>query len=53
MDDLLRLPAVSRIHFIRGISGANTGMEWGNNGGSTVQNTAMACFRAQVLGVPT
>src|SRR6478672_3966345 len=28
MDDLMRLPAVSRMHFIE--CGANTGMEWGN-----------------------
>jgi sulfane dehydrogenase subunit SoxC len=28
MDDLMRLPSVSRIHFIE--CGANTGMEWGN-----------------------
>ena len=28
MDDLMRFPSVSRIHFIE--CGANTGMEWGN-----------------------
>ena len=28
LDDLMRLPSVSRIHFIE--CGANTGMEWGN-----------------------
>ncbi len=28
MDDLMRLPSVSRFHFIE--CGANTGMEWGN-----------------------
>lgn len=28
MDDLMRLPSVSRIHFIE--CGANTGMEWAN-----------------------
>ena len=28
MDDLIRLPSVSRLHFIE--CGANTGMEWGN-----------------------
>ena len=35
MDDLLRLPAVSRIHFIE--CGANTGMEWANVAVPTVQ----------------
>ena len=37
MDDLLRLPSVSRIHFIE--CGANTGMEWGNVAVPTVQYT--------------
>ena len=37
MDDLLRLPAVSRMHFIE--CGANTGMEWGNVAVPTVQYT--------------
>ena len=35
MEDLLRLPAVSRMHFIE--CGANTGMEWGNVSVPTVQ----------------
>jgi sulfane dehydrogenase subunit SoxC len=35
MDDLMRLPQVSRIHFIE--CGANTGMEWGNVAVPTVQ----------------
>jgi sulfane dehydrogenase subunit SoxC len=35
MDDLMRLPAVSRMHFIE--CGANTGMEWGNVSVPTVQ----------------
>ena len=35
MDDLMRLPAVSRIHFIE--CGANTGMEWGNVSVPSVQ----------------
>ena len=35
MDDLMRLPAVSRMHFIE--CGANTGMEWGNVAVPTVQ----------------
>jgi sulfane dehydrogenase subunit SoxC len=37
MDDLLRFPSVSRIHFIE--CGANTGMEWGNVAVPTVQYT--------------
>ncbi|MEK6245275.1 MAG: sulfite dehydrogenase [Pseudomonadota bacterium] len=37
MDDLMRLPAVSRIHFIE--CGANTGMEWSNVAVPTVQYT--------------
>jgi sulfane dehydrogenase subunit SoxC len=35
MDDLMRLPAQSRMHFIE--CGANTGMEWGNVAVPTVQ----------------
>ncbi|MEF9943778.1 MAG: sulfite dehydrogenase [Burkholderiaceae bacterium] len=38
MDDLLRFPSVSRIHFIE--CGANSGMEWGNIAVPTVQYTA-------------
>jgi len=43
MDDLMRLPAVSRIHFIE--CGANTGMEWTNVAVPTVQYThgMLAC----------
>jgi sulfane dehydrogenase subunit SoxC len=37
MDDLMRLPGVSRVHFIE--CGANTGMEWGNVAVPTVQYT--------------
>ena len=37
MDDLMRLPSVSRIHFIE--CGANTGMEWGNVAAPSVQYT--------------
>ncbi len=37
MDDLMRLPAVSRIHFIE--CGANSGMEWSNVAVPTVQYT--------------
>ncbi len=43
MDDLMRLPSVSRIHFLE--CGANTGMEWGNVAVPTVQYThgMLAC----------
>src|SRR5258708_38619557 len=37
MDDLMPLPAVSRMHFIE--CGANTGMEWSNVAVPTVQYT--------------
>ena len=37
MDDLIRLPSVSRIHFIE--CGANTGLEWGNVAVPSVQYT--------------
>ena len=37
MDDLMRLPSVSRIHFIE--CGANSSMEWGNVAVPTVQYT--------------
>ena len=35
LDDLMRLPSVSRIHFLE--CGANTGMEWGNVAVPSVQ----------------
>jgi sulfane dehydrogenase subunit SoxC len=35
MDDIVRFPSVSRVHFIE--CGANTGMEWGNVAVPTVQ----------------
>jgi sulfane dehydrogenase subunit SoxC len=37
MDDLMRLPSVSRIHFIE--CGANTAMEWANTAVPSVQYT--------------
>ena len=37
MDEMMRLPSVSRFHFIE--CGANTGMEWGNVAVPTVQYT--------------
>jgi sulfane dehydrogenase subunit SoxC len=43
MDDIMRFPAVSRIHFIE--CGANSGMEWANVAVPTVQFThgMLAC----------
>ncbi|MBA2414220.1 MAG: sulfite dehydrogenase [Burkholderiaceae bacterium] len=43
MDDVMRFPSVSRIHFIE--CGANGGMEWGNVAVPTVQYThgMLAC----------
>ena len=43
MDDILRFPSVSRMHFIE--CGANSGMEWGNVAVPTVQYThgMLAC----------
>jgi len=50
MDDLLRLPAVSRIHFIE--CGANTGMEWNNTAVPTVQYTHGMLACCEYTGVP-
>jgi sulfane dehydrogenase subunit SoxC len=50
MDDLMRLPSVSRIHFIE--CGANTGMEWGNVAGPTVQYTHGMLSCCEFTGVP-
>ncbi|HEY8554058.1 MAG TPA: sulfite dehydrogenase [Burkholderiales bacterium] len=50
MDDLLRLPSVSRIHFIE--CGANTGMEWGNVAVPTVQYTHGMLSCSEYTGVP-
>ncbi|MGE0861851.1 MAG: sulfite dehydrogenase [Gammaproteobacteria bacterium] len=49
MDDVLRLPSVSRIHFIE--CGANTGMEWGNAAVPTVQFTHGMLSCAEYTGV--
>lgn len=49
MDDLLRLPAVSRIHFIE--CGANTGMEWANVAVPTVQYTHGMLSCSEFTGV--
>ncbi|MBK9521632.1 MAG: sulfite dehydrogenase [Rhodocyclaceae bacterium] len=50
MDDLLRLPSVSRIHFIE--CGANTGLEWGNVAVPTVQYTHGMLSCCEFTGVP-
>ena len=50
MDELMRLPAASRIHFIE--CGANTGMEWGNVAVPTVQYTHGMISCSEFTGVP-
>ncbi|MBI3713582.1 MAG: sulfite dehydrogenase [Burkholderiales bacterium] len=49
MDDLMRLPSVSRIHFIE--CGANTGAEWGNVALPTVQYTHGMLSCSEFTGV--
>ena len=49
LDDLMRLPSVSRIHFIE--CGANTGMEWGNVAVPTVQYTHGMLSCSEYTGV--
>ena len=50
MSDLMRLPSVSRIHFIE--CGANTGLEWGNVAVPTVQYTHGMLSCCEFTGVP-
>lgn len=50
MGDLMRLPPVSRIHFIE--CGGNTGMEWGNPLVPTVQYTHGLLSCSEFTGVP-
>ena len=50
MDDLMRLPSVSRIHFIE--CGANTAMEWGNAAVPTVQYSHGMLACSEFTGVP-
>jgi sulfane dehydrogenase subunit SoxC len=50
MDELMRLPSVSRMHFIE--CGANTGMEWGNVAVPTVQYTHGMLSCCEYTGVP-
>ncbi|MDI9335569.1 MAG: sulfite dehydrogenase [Gammaproteobacteria bacterium] len=50
MDELLRMPSVSRMHFIE--CGANTAMEWGNVAVPTVQYTHGMISCCEFTGVP-
>ena len=50
VDDLMRLPSVSRFHFIE--CGANTGMEWGNVAVPTAQYTHGMLSCCEFTGVP-
>ncbi len=50
MDDIVRFPSVSRVHFIE--CGANTGMEWGNVAVPTVQYTHGMLSCSEWTGVP-
>ena len=49
MDELMRLPSVSRFHFIE--CGANTGMEWGNVAVPTCQYTHGMLSCSEFTGV--
>jgi sulfane dehydrogenase subunit SoxC len=49
VDDVMRFPSVSRIHFIE--CGANTGMEWGNVAVPTVQYTHGMIASSEWTGV--
>ncbi|HEY0819918.1 MAG TPA: sulfite dehydrogenase [Rhizobacter sp.] len=50
VDELMRLPSVSRFHFIE--CGANSGMEWGNVAVPTVQYTHGMLSCSEFTGVP-
>lgn len=50
MDELMRLPSVSRFHFIE--CGANSGMEWGNVAVPTCQYTHGMISCSEFTGVP-
>ena len=50
LDELMRLPSVSRFHFIE--CGANTGMEWGNVAVPTVQYSHGMLSCSEFTGVP-
>ena len=50
LDELMRLPTVSRFHFIE--CGANTGMEWGNVAVPTCQYSHGMISCSEFTGVP-
>jgi sulfane dehydrogenase subunit SoxC len=50
VDELMRLPSVTRTHFIE--CGANSGMEWGNVAVPTVQYTHGMLSCSEYTGVP-
>ena len=50
MDEVMRLPSVSRFHFIE--CGANTGMEWGNVAVPTCQYSHGMISCSEFTGVP-
>ena len=50
LDELMRLPSVSRFHFIE--CGANTGMEWGNVAVPTAQYSHGMLSCSEFTGVP-
>lgn len=50
MDEIMRLPSVSRFHFIE--CGANSGMEWGNVAVPTCQYTHGMISCSEFTGVP-
>ena len=50
VDEIMRLPSVSRFHFIE--CGANTGMEWGNVAVPTCQYTHGMISCCEFTGVP-
>jgi sulfane dehydrogenase subunit SoxC len=50
LDELMRLPSVSRFHFIE--CGANSGMEWGNVAVPTCQYTHGMVSCCEFTGVP-
>ena len=50
VDELMRLPSVSRFHFIE--CGANTGMEWGNVAVPSVQYSHGMLSCCEFTGVP-
>lgn len=50
VDDIMRFPSVSRVHFIE--CGANSGMEWGNVAVPTVQYTHGMLACSEFTGVP-